>query len=67
MLCCPFLADLADLCSPAGKADILALLRVVFPCVFVTFPYGVPGQVLDFIDSSTLTSSLLCNLNFLFA
>ena len=27
------------------RADLLALLYVVFPCVFVTFPYGVPGQV----------------------
>ena len=23
------------------RADILALLCVMFPCVFVTFPYGV--------------------------
>ena len=27
------------------RADILALLFVMFPCVFVDFPYGVPGQV----------------------
>ena len=26
-------------------ADFLALLYVMFPCVFVTFPYGVLGQV----------------------
>ena len=27
------------------KADILGLLCVMFSCVFVTFPYGVLGQV----------------------
>ena len=27
------------------RADLLALLCVVFFCVFVTFPYGVPGQM----------------------
>ena len=27
------------------KADLLALLCVMFSCVFVTFPYGVLGQV----------------------
>ena len=27
------------------RADLLALLCVMFPCVFVTFPYGVSGQV----------------------
>ena len=34
-------------------ADLLALMRVMFPCVFVTFPYGVLGSgvVLDCIDS----------------
>ena len=26
-------------------ADLLALLCVMFPCVFITFPYGVLGQV----------------------
>ena len=26
-------------------ADLLTLLCVVFSCVLVTFPYGVPGQV----------------------
>ena len=26
------------------RADLLALLCVVFPCVFVTFPYGVWGH-----------------------
>ena len=32
-------------------ADLWALLCVVFSCVFVTFPYGVPGQVLYLIVS----------------
>ena len=27
------------------RADLLALLSVMFFCVFVTFPYGVSGQV----------------------
>ena len=27
------------------RVDLLALLYVVFSCVFVTFPYGVLGQV----------------------
>ena len=27
------------------RADLLALLRVMFSCVFVTFPYGDLGQV----------------------
>ena len=27
------------------RADLLALLCVIFPCVFVTFPYGVSIQV----------------------
>ena len=26
------------------RAELLALLCVMFSCVFVTFPYGVPGQ-----------------------
>ena len=34
------------------RADLLALLCVVFSCVsFVTFPYGVLGQVLYLIVS----------------
>ena len=36
------------------KADLLALFCVMFTCVFVTFPYGVSGQVgylIDCIDS----------------
>ena len=27
------------------RADLLALLYVMFSCVFVTLPYGVIGQV----------------------
>ena len=27
------------------RTDLLALLYVMFPCVFVTFPYRVLGQV----------------------
>ena len=27
------------------RADLLALLCVVFSCVFITFPDGVPGQL----------------------
>ena len=27
------------------RDEFLALLRVVFSCVFITFPYGVLGQV----------------------
>ena len=34
------------------KADLLALLCVVFSCVFVTFPYGVPRQVWYLIGST---------------
>ena len=26
------------------RADLLAVLRVLVSCVFVTFPYGVSGQ-----------------------
>ena len=43
MLSCLFLAGLW---SPAGQmTDLLALLCIVFSFVFVTFPYGVSGQV----------------------
>ena len=40
-----------SLWSPAGVGlggvgdDFLALLCVMFSCVFVTFPYGILGQV----------------------
>ena len=27
------------------RADLLALMLVTFNCVFVTFPYGILGQV----------------------
>ena len=31
------------------RADLLVLLYVMFPCVFVNFPYGVWGKVWYFI------------------
>ena len=34
-----------------GKADLLALMCVMFPCAFVTFHYGVSGQVWKLIVS----------------
>ena len=46
------------------KVCLLALLRVVFYFVFVTFPYSVPGQVRYLIVSISelcLLNSLLCN------
>ena len=33
------------------RADLLALLCVTFSCAFVTFPYGVLGQVWNLIVS----------------
>ena len=33
------------------RADLLALLCVVFSCIFVIFPYGVPGQAWNLIIS----------------
>ena len=48
MLSCPFLF-LSVHCSLVAtcweRADLLALLYVLFYCVFVTFPCGVLGQV----------------------
>ena len=45
------------ICFPVMKGlDLLALLCVMFSCVFVTFPYGV---ALNYIDSQSLSSSLL--------
>ena len=42
-------------CSPVvtcwERADLLALLYVMFACVFDTFPYGVLGQVWHLILS----------------
>ena len=58
MLSCQLIAALW---SPAGKkANILALLYVVFSCVFDTCPCGALGrvQVIDCIDSSSLHSYL---------
>ena len=42
MLPCLFFAALW---SPAGKGLTSWLLFVMFNCVFVTFPYGILGQV----------------------
>ena len=33
------------------RVDFLALLYVIFSCVYVTFPYGILGQVCYFIVS----------------
>ena len=33
------------------SSGIMTLICVVFSCVFVTFPYGVPGQVWHLIVS----------------
>ena len=62
MMSCLFLAALRSV-------DLLALLCVVFSCVFVTFPYGVSGQfwyliisipdlylLLYFVDRTTFAS-----------
>ena len=40
-------------------ADLLALLCVVFSCVFVTLPYGVLGEIVS-IPDLCLLSTLLC-------
>ena len=42
-----YYADLAVPCSLVirERADLLALLYVMFSCNFVTFPYGHSGQV----------------------
>ena len=32
-------------------SNLLTLLRVMFSCAFVTFPYGIPGQLWHFIVS----------------
>ena len=36
---------IAALWSPAGKELTAWLLFVMFNCIFVTFPCGIPGQV----------------------
>ena len=54
MLSCQFIAALRS--SAGERANILALLCVMFFCVFVTFPCGV---LLDCIDSWSLPSYLL--------
>ena len=41
------------------QADLLVLSCVVFSCVFVTFLYGVPGQLYRFLFFAFF-STLLC-------
>ena len=50
MLTCLFIVALWPL---AGKGLTLTLLYVIFSCVFVTFPCGVPGKVWYLIVSIT--------------
>ena len=54
---------LAALVTCWDRAAHLALLYVMFSCVFVTFPYPCPGSgvVFDCIDSWSVPSSLLCS------
>ena len=60
VLSCPFLIVI----TCWERAHDLALLCVVFSCAFVTFPYGVPGQVLYFIVSiPDICLPLLTKLN----
>ena len=51
---CPYYAVLCVPCSLVitcwERTDLLALLYVAFSCVFVTFPYGVTGQVKYLIE-----------------
>ena len=42
------------------RADLLVLLCVMFTCVFVTFPYGVPGKVWYLIVSIPDLYLLMC-------
>ena len=44
-LCYAVLSVRAALWSPAGKGLASWLSCVMFSCIFVIFPYGVPGQV----------------------
>ena len=52
---CPYYTVLSVPCSLVitcwDGADLSALLCVMFPCVLVTFPCGVSGQVRYFIVS----------------
>ena len=48
---CFYVSNLSMLISCWEKADLLALLCVMFSCVFVTFPISVPGHIFDCIDS----------------
>ena len=46
------------------RADLLALLYVMFSCVFVTFPYSVLGQIcysaVSVPDLCLLSYSIVC-------
>ena len=44
-LLCRLVCSLQSCGHLLGKGDLLAILYVMFSCVFVTFPCGVPGQV----------------------
>ena len=46
------------------RADFLALLYVMFACVFVTFPYGILGQVRYLIVSIPILCFLHYIINF---
>ena len=56
MLSCLFIAAMW---SPAGKGLAFWLLFVMFNCVFVTYPYGILGQlwylIVSFPDICLLT------------
>ena len=42
---CLFVAALWPVVTCWGEADLMAFLYVILSCVFVTFPFGVLGQV----------------------
>ena len=52
-LCLSFPSVMSVSCSLVERPDLFALLYVMFHCAFVTFQYGVLGQVkvLDCIDA----------------
>ena len=63
MLSCLFLVALW---SPAGKGLTSWLLCVMFSCVFVTFPYGVPGLSPGQVWYLTVLIPDLCLLYFVY-
>ena len=60
-VCHAFASVLCYLVSPAGKGLTSLLLFVLFNCVFVTFPFGILGQVWYVIASIPD----LCHLSFI--